>query len=278
MSGFDADWLALREAADHRARNVALRDTVCGYFSGREHVAIVDFACGAGSNLRALAAHLPGDQTWRLVDHDPLLLAAAQRALRAWADRVEGENPLVLRKDGRRLEIVFDERDLADFSGGALEGGVDLVTAAAFFDLVSKDWIAGFCAEMAKRRLPLYAVLSYCGEEKWSPPHAADAPMLAAFHRHQAGDKGFGPAAGPHAAEALRQALEAQSYAVVAAPSPWRLRARDEALIRALADGAARAVEEAKLLAAPTIENWRWARRQAEVCEIGHVDVFARPP
>jgi hypothetical protein len=48
-------------------------------------------------------------------------------------------------------------------------------------------------------------------------------------------------------------------------------------LIQALADGAARAVEETRLVAAPTIENWRRARRDTTSCEIGHIDLFARP-
>jgi len=278
MSGFDPDWLSLREGADHLARDAGLRDAVCATFSGRAEVAIVDLACGTGSNLRALAAHLPERQKWRLVDHDPNLLAAARSALRRWADGVETEEPLVLRKNGRRLEVAFDRRDLAAFDAAVFAADVDLVTAAAFFDLVSSAWISVFCAALAQRRLSLYAVLSYDGVEKWSPPHEADAAVLAAFHRHQASDKGFGPAAGPQGAKALREALEARGYAVATAPSPWRLDTRDEALIQALADGAARAVAETGLVAAPPIEKWRLARRKAAGCEIGHLDLFAHPP
>lgn len=277
MSGFDPDWLGLRESADHLARDAALRDAVCVTFSGRAEAGIVDLACGTGSNLRALAAHLPERQRWRLVDHDPKLLAAARSALCRWADGVEREEPLVLRKGRRRLDVTFDRRDLAAFDAAVFGADVDLVTAAAFFDLVSSAWIAVFCAALAERRLPLYAVLSYDGVENWSPPHEADAAMLAAFHRHQTGDKGFGPAAGPRGAQALRQALEAQGYVVATAPSPWRLERRDDGLIQALADGAARAVEETGLVAAPMIENWRLARRKTAGCEIGHVDLFARP-
>lgn len=208
MSGFDAAWLALRESADHRARNAALRDEVSGAFAEQEHVSILDIACGSGSNLRGLATHLPKRQFWRLVDHDPQLLAAGRRSLCAWADRIDGDNPLRLRKGERRLEVEFDERDLSTFGGGLFERRTDLVTAAAFFDLVSKEWIARFCEELARRHLPLYAVLTYSGEENWSPPHPANSAMFEAFHQHQARDKGFGPAAGPKATELLAEFIK----------------------------------------------------------------------
>ena len=39
--------------------------------------------------------------------------------------------------------------------------------------------------------------------------------MLEAFHAHQAGDKGFGPAAGPGATAALQAAFEGAGYGVV---------------------------------------------------------------
>ena len=276
MSGFSADWLALREPADHAARNRRLLALLERAFAGREHVRVLDLACGAGSNLRGQARYLPPRQSWRLVDHDPQLLDAARVSLIAWADRVESQEPLTLAKADRQLEIAFLRSDLSRFDQNLLVQGLDLVTAAAFFDLVSATWIEEFCAALADRRLPLYAVLSYDGSERWSPAHDADAAMLAAFGRHQSRDKGFGPAAGPCAAALLREALERRSYAVETAPSPWRVGPSETELIRALADGSARAVTETALVPAPMVAAWRAARRVATACEIGHIDLFAQ--
>jgi len=92
---------------------------------------VVDLACGAGSNPRALAPFLGPRQSWRLVDHDAGLLASARAALTAWADAVEGEEPLALHKNGRRLTFAFQRLDLNADLAGALEGA-ELVTAAAF--------------------------------------------------------------------------------------------------------------------------------------------------
>ncbi len=275
MSSFSADWLALREPADHAARDRRLLGLLEARFAGREQVTVLDLACGAGSNLRGQALHLPPCQSWRLVDHDPQLFDAARAALIAWADRVEAQEPLRLLRGDRRLKVAFERCDLARFDQDLLAPDLDLVTTAAFLDLVSAPWIGGFCAALAERRLPLYAVLSYDGGERWWPPHDADAAMLAAFGTHQSRDKGFGPAAGPRAATLLQGALERRGYAVETSSSPWRLGPTDAALIRELAEGHAQAIAETGLVPASIVEPWRASRRAVTACEIGHVDLFA---
>lgn len=278
MSGFSADWLALREPADHAARDPRVQALVEARFAGRDEMTILDLACGAGSNVRAQASRLPRRQRWRLVDHDETLLAAARAALVAWADRVDCDAPLVLRKADRRLEISLEPIDLAVFDRGVLGDAPDLVTTAAFLDLVSATWIGQFCDELERRRLPLYATLSYAGRERWRPAHPADEAMLEAFLRHQMRDKGFGPAAGPSAAHLLQRDLERRGYVVERGASPWRLGRSDAKLIGALVEGSARAVIETALVPEAVVEEWRAFRRGAASCEIDHVDIFAQPP
>ncbi len=152
MSDFSADWLARREPADHAARDRRLLGRLEAHFAARKHVSVLDLACGAGSNLRGQALHLAPRQSWRLVDHDPRLLDAARAALIAWADGAENEEPLTLLKEPRRLEVTFQRSDLARFDEALLAPDLDLVTAAAFFDLVSAAWIEDFCEALAKRR------------------------------------------------------------------------------------------------------------------------------
>ncbi len=90
MSGFSAEWLALREPADHRARNRDLLGALARRFAGRDTLSVVDLGCGAGSNLRALAPALPRRQRWRLVDHDAALLGAARGRIAQWGDACGG--------------------------------------------------------------------------------------------------------------------------------------------------------------------------------------------
>lgn len=278
MSGFAADWLALREAADLRARNAEVLAAATARFDRDTPVNVVDLGCGTGANLRALAMHLPAIQHWRLVDDDPMLLAAGRAALAVWADSsVERAGGLVLEKSGKRIEVAFERADLAKSFADVLAAPCDLVTAAAFFDLVSREWIAAFCRALARRALPLYAVLTYDGSERWSPPHPADAACLAAFHAHQNRDKGFGRAAGPAAAAVVQAALLSKGYEFVSGPSPWQLGTGDRALIAALADGAATAVAETNLVPSGDCDSWGAARVAASACTIGHVDLFAWP-
>ena len=279
MSGFSAEWLALREPVDHRSVNGTVREAVVAWIGARDHIDIVDLGCGSGSNLRGLAPILSASQRWRLVDWDRALLDHARAALAAWADESRNTaDGLALRASGRRIEVWFDQADLAKDHARVLEKPCDLVTAAAFFDLVSTAWIAGFCDALAHRRLPLYAVLTYDGRESWTPADGGDAAMLAAFHAHQESDKGFGPAAGPRAIKTLRDALEAHGYVVVVSgESSWRMNRDDADMIAALAAGSARAAVESGKVSESDAAAWLAARRDADTCRIGHVDLFARP-
>lgn len=279
MSGFSADWLALREAADHAARDAGLLGRLNRRLSGMAHITVVDLGAGTGSNLRAVAPRLCPAQAWRLVDHDPALLATARATLAAWADRAEPrDDGLALVKDGRHIAVSFVEADLGKGLGDLCEGA-DLVTAAALFDLVSPAWIEAAAKVLAEGEWPLYATLIYDGQERWSPADPRDDAMLAAFIAHQHGDKGFGPAAGPEAARLIEERLRPFGYEVETAASPWRLDAtRHGALIEALAVGAAQAVGETGRVPAGEVERWREARRNAARVEIGHLDLLAWPP
>jgi SAM-dependent methyltransferase len=275
---FSAEWLALREPVDHRSTSAKLRAEVAKAFAHSDPLRIVDMGCGSGSNLRGLAPGLPQNQHWTLVDWDAALLAHAREALTQWAETSNADGQtLVLEKAGKHLRVNFLQADLARHVENALDIGVDLVTAAAFFDLVSEDWIEAFAKAMALRKLPLYTVLTYDGHEHWSPAHRADAAMNAAFHAHQRSDKGFGPAAGPAAAGALARAFAHQGYGVQRESSPWNITPADGDLLAELARGAANAVRETGLVDSAEIASWLAARVSAQTCIIGHEDVFARP-
>ncbi len=278
---FSAEWLSLREGVDHRARNRDVLAAAAAHLddvrAGDGTVRIVDLGCGTGSNLRGAAEAFGDSQSWRLVDYDPALLAAARERLSHWSDEVRGDgDDLVLMKGGRRIAVSFLQ---ADLSGGAEEVIADkphLVTAAALFDLMSPAWIGRFCAGLAARRLAFYTVLTYDGRDAWLPPHPLDDAVNAAFAAHQRRDKGFGPAAGPAAAETLVQTLDYAGYAIVTGDSPWRLGPKDADLTRELIAGIVQAVGETELVDTGELEGWQAARRGAQG-EVGHLDIFARP-
>jgi SAM-dependent methyltransferase len=264
MSGFDPAWLSSREPVDHRSRNAALLEAVAARFAGRETIAVVDLGCGTGSNLRALAPRLEGRQRWTLVDHDPALLAAAKA-------RVSGD------PGTRDIEVSFAQADLSADLERALGDTPDLVTAAALFDLVSEAFIDRLVEAVTARRATFYTVLSYDGTERWEPPHDADAAIHGAFLRHQSRDKGFGPAAGPAATQALLSAFLGRGYRVATGDSPWVLGSEDAELIAANATGIAEAARETGEVDHGDVDAWLAARRTATACIIGHQDLLAVP-
>ncbi|SEG58360.1 SAM-dependent methyltransferase [Bosea lathyri] len=278
MTGFSPDWLALREPADHAARNPQVLAAVGTHFSPRASLSIVDLGCGAGSNLRGTYAALPVRQHWTLVDHDPVLLATTREILKGWADeaREQGEE-LVLSKDDRTITVDTRQADLTKDLEWVLGWQPDLVTAAALFDLTSKTWIKRFVAALATQRLPLYTVLTYDGREIWEPAHPVDARMLAAFKHHQHTDKGFGPAAGPDATDIMAEAFRKSGFAVSIGDSAWRIDGQQRELAGTLAQGIADAVLETGHVDAGAVAEWLAARRQSTSALVGHHDLWARP-
>jgi len=274
--GFDTSWLDLREPVDHRSRNEELARTLARRFAHRPSTTVLDLGCGTGSNLRATAPLLGREQHWTLVDNDPALLEAAVVRLCAWASTAQRRGTeLALSKGGRQILVRFRPADLAQKLEDVFTAGADLVTASALFDLVSADFIAGVAAEVARNRACFYTVLTYNGTQRWSPKHATDGAMAAAFRAHQVGDKGFGAAAGPMAPALLAAAFDAAGYAVSEADSGWRLEAGDEALTAQLIAGFAAAVRETKLVPEPKIADWLAIRRPGAL--VGHTDTLAMP-
>ena len=277
MSGFSPAWLDLREPADHRSRNVNLGHLLAKHFDGWRPLTVVDLGCGTGSNLRATAPLLGPEQHWTLVDYEQALRDAAVERLQAWADGSDWkDDKLVLFKAAKRITVELRRADLAGDLDAALGPNANLVTASALFDLVSADFIARFAAAIARRKAVFYTVLTYDGDQRWTPEHEADAALLDAFNAHQHGDKGFGPAAGPDAPDALSEAFTAAGYAVHEGDSAWRLGVGEEALIAELASGFANAARETGEVDAALIGAWSNVTRSGAM--VGHADTLALPP
>nr|WP_296429768.1 class I SAM-dependent methyltransferase [Roseovarius sp. BRH_c41] len=252
--GFDAEWLALREASDMVARDADLLARAMTYAGSG--ATLLDLGCGTGATARVFESAGAQDIRWRFFDNDPELL-----------QRAAARHP--------QAEII--QGDLADIDELPL-AGVRLVTASALLDLVSRNWMERFAARLASERVALYATLSYDGVMNWTPLDPEDALITERFNAHQRGDKEFGPALGPDAAESVAQILGARGYSVSLAPSPWRLGATAADMQRALLHGIAQAALE---MGHATADQWI-GRRKAHLsegwAEIGHMDLLALPP
>jgi len=266
MSGFSAEWLALREPYDGRARNRDVLESVAAAAKAMgDAVGVVYLACGTGSTLRALSPRLPPRQDWRLVDNDLSLLARAAA--------------------GKAVPSVGVTRipvDLTRDLEAALDGPVNLVTASALLDLVSAEWLDRLVTEVAARRLPFYAALNYDGRVMFEPVDPLDAAVVAGVNEHQQTDKGFGPALGPRAAEAAIASFETAGYAVAHGRADWHLLPRDHEIQRDILAGWAGAARETGAVSLPDAAAWLTRRRDVvaaarSTITVGHVDIFTRP-
>lgn len=261
---FSAEWLALREPYDKRARSAAVLDAVAAAVGDRRSIAVVDLACGSGSTLRALSPRLPASQRWRLADNDLGLLARAAALA----------NPPQLTTDPVAVDLA---RDLE----AVLDGPVELVTTSALLDLVSHDWLDRLATECAARRLPVYAALTYDGLATLEPADPLDSTLIEAVNAHQKTDKGFGPALGPAAAATTPERFKALGYAVIQGASDWVLGPKDVEMQTEVLTGWAAAARE---IGIPIDDVITWlARRRDHIAagrsamRVGHVDLFAQP-
>ena len=284
-----AGWLRLREPADTAARSASLTDTIAGEIVGTEPVHVLDLATGTGSNLRYLAARLPGRQRWLVVDRNSALLAHVPALTSAWGaarryDVRADADGYVIR--GERLECHVETRrlDLSTLDDAEIFVGRHLVTASALLDLVSEQWLSALAARCrAVGAAALFAV-TYTGRSVCSPVEPEDGMICDLLNRHQKTDKGLGgPAAGPDAAQCAARCFAQVGYHVRTAPSDWALGSGERELQRQLIEGWAEAASHVAPGDVSRIERWR-ARRLEHVdtdrsrVVVGHLDVAAWLP
>lgn len=258
----------------------------CLHRAPGQPVRLIDLGAGTGANCRALMPRIGGDQDWLLIDRDHDLVAAQAGEMALWARHqgypiLAGGGRMTITTGSARWRVTSRALDLAQDLAALDDVKAHGVTAAALFDLVSAAWLDGFAALLARRGLPLLAALTVDGKREWSPAHAGDQAIAAAFRRHQSGDKGFGPALGG-AAGILASSFAARGFTVTEAVSDWRLGARDEALLAELVAGEVSAARAAQPLDATLVQDWEKERRSQLKdgrlrLTIGHRDLLALP-
>jgi hypothetical protein len=256
MGDFTAEWLTLREPADHAARSANLTQALVDALKPEPSPRILDLASGTGSNFRYLTTLCPGAR-WLLVDRDAALLARAPKT----------------------PSVETRQVNLATFEDRTIFAGRALVTASALLDLVSEAWLGELAALCALNRPAVLFALSYDGRIECVPADAYDAQVVALVNEHQLTDKGFGPALGPTATTCAERCFRNCGYRTRRASSDWILTPASQALQRPLIDGWAQAATELAPLQTDVIEAWR-RRRHAHVdanqshIVVGHEDIL----
>lgn len=283
-----ADWLTLREAADHASRSERLT-RIAADAVGRESVRVLDLATGTGSNIRYLAEHLAPRQHWLVTDHDPAVLAHLRVRMTDWATARgytvrDGNAGFIVAGERFECRIETRLRNLASLDDPGLFEGRHLVTASALLDLVSAAWLRTLAAQCRAAGATALFTLTYDGRSPCVPEDLDDTLVRDRFNDHQRTDKGLGgTAAGPGAADAAATAFTAEGFRVERERSDWVIEPGEAELQRRLIAGWMSAATEVAPELALRIANWQ-LRRLHHVDEgesllvVGHEDLVATRP
>jgi hypothetical protein len=299
MSGFSAEWLALREPADHAARSAELTGAVLNALPREGPQRILDLAAGTGSNLRYLTGFFAGPARGPaptvsrlpapLVGADPCVPPSQGSGEARQSAERDGGRPLWLLVDHDPSLLAHVPKapdvhtrcvDLSTLDDRGIFDGRTLVTASALLDLVSEAWLRTLAVRCAQAGAAVLFALSYDGRIVCAPPDPEDAEIVSLVNRHQHTDKGFGPALGPDAIDAAARCFEALGYRVQRARSDWTLPPESRELQRQLIDGWAQAAADIAPGRGAVVDAWR-GRRLAHVMAgssaivVGHQDIAA---
>jgi hypothetical protein len=256
------DWLTLREDADAAARSRALARRAARLV--RAPVTVHDLGSGTGSMMRWLAPHLPAPQTWVLHDWNATLLEHAAAA--------PPPHVAAVRTRVGHLEHLRPD-DLA---------GATLVVTSALLDVLSAAEVEAIVDACVAVGAPVLFALSVDGHVSLEPLDPGDRVFAAAFDDHQRRVADGRRLLGPDAVELTAALFRRAGWAVRTDASPWRLGARETALVAEWLDGWLSAAVAER----PALEEWaaEYARtRRAQLVagrlrvDVHHRDLLAWP-
>jgi SAM-dependent methyltransferase len=273
MGAFSADWLALRESADTRARAEPLARLVGDRFQDVSELRVLDLGAGTGANVRYLAKLLPAHTQWLLIDNDRALLDRAAAEV-----GTTGSGTASSGIETRAIDLAHAFDRTAD----DIWAGRDLITASALLDLVSEQWLLALARRCRDTSASVLFALTYNGDLTCSPAEPEDEMVRELVNGHQRTNKGFGLALGPDAAESAARVFDELGYEVWRQESDWELGPDSVELQAQLIEGW---VEAAGVIApedAVLLESWK-SRRLAHVAAgrsrliVGHEDLAGWP-
>ncbi len=270
MTGFSAEWLAMREPVDAAARHPSMTGHLSELLHARS-VACFDLGCGTGANVRYLAPLIAVPQRWVLVDSDERHLQRTRELMADWSRAVQ----LVHSIETRRADLAMELDQL-----GIEEDA--LVSASALLDLVSADWLAQLLQRCSARHAIVLFALSYDGSIELNPREPDDELICELVNRHQRTDKGFGPALGPAAVSFACAHLEGLRYHVRTSRSDWVLDGSHAPMQEYLLRGWVQAAIEMAASQKKRCERWLTTRldylqRGRSFMRVGHQDVLGWP-
>lgn len=210
--GFDQRWLACRAPYDAEARSSLLESRAREHLASASTKAIMDVGCGSGNNVLFLSEKWRKTTQWIGVDHDPDLVAAAQR--QAHFHKIPFTGVVA---DLLDLDAVLDQHKPA------------LVVGNAVFDLFTSQMMEVVLKALRAHQIPMLTTLSYTGMN-WTPEDPRDSRMIGYYEQHMVRPRPSGRGMGPTAPEEIKKIVADLGGQIQQDLSLWRIPAFDKTM------------------------------------------------
>lgn len=283
----DPNWLSERYQFDATARCKKLEEIVFSHFHGREFIRVLDVGAGLGANIRYYGNFLACDQEWTLVEKDTSLARACLPELSRWAESNGWDFKLTpegleIRQHYKHILIHILTTSMFNLDSLVNLPAVDLTTANAVFDLLSKEQLFTFVTQLSSYHIPIYATLNFTSM-LFEPQSEEDLEYIHLYEQHMRRRQDFGFAMGPDCSDRMITLLENMGYAISFGKSIWIIRSEDRKMFRCMLTFMQVAISE--LLATSTefakLDKWvlgklRQADRGQLELRVEHMDIFGR--
>jgi len=226
------------------------------------------------------------NQKWYLVEQNENLKKATVRRLKDYAGYhkysfEQKKGKVIIKSLKKKVEVTVINDSLLDLPKLVDLKTVDLVLANAVFDLFSKAQIEQFVDILHDHQLTFYPTLNY-ETMTFLPSDPFDDTFIDGYNEHMERPQAFGNALGKNASQYLVQLLEAKSYQVEPAVSPWKIEPDDIKMHYYLLNFMENALAEMDFPPAKQANLESWIQRKKDLVitrqqrlEIGHSDIFA---
>jgi SAM-dependent methyltransferase len=225
--GFDTAWLNERFQFDNAARNQKVEHAFLYSFKEKKEITVVDIGSGTGANCLYFIEKIAKDQQWFFIEKDSRLVKPAFERLIEFAKKqdydfqVEGTS-LKIKTKSKTVNITilndsfFELPQLVDLKK------VDVVMAAAVFDLLSTDQFVKLAETIFSKEIALLATMNY-SKMDFQPKQKLDKKFTTIYESHMNRQQPFGKGMGKKCAVFMEKYFLKKNYNFTKGSSPWKL-------------------------------------------------------
>ena len=284
-TGFDTSWLNLRFQYDNAARNQKVEQTFLDYFRGKKKITIVDIGSGTGANCLYFFEKLEQDQQWFLIEKDDHLLESTFIRLSAYAEskgysfQIEKKSLRInIRSKKINIHIINDSFFKLSQMVDLIK--VDVVMAAAVFDLLSKDQFITIADKIFLHKIDLLTTMNYSNMH-FLPGRDLDDKFIDLYESHMSRPQQFGKGMGKSCSFFMETYFSDKKYHFIKGNSSWKIDCEAFEMHNFLLGFMGKSIGELtkksadkKLLDQWFSEKKSLSQKQLLSIEVGHLDYF----